>query len=624
MYQPKGMEYDVIVVGAGHAGIEAALAAAKMGKVVLLLTLNLDNVALLPCNPSIGGPAKANLVREIDALGGQMAKTIDQTLMQIRMLNTSKGPAVQALRSQLDRKLYQRYMKQVLENTPNLYLKEGVVTDLIVKDDTVLGVKVGPREVRGKTVILATGTYLRSVIHIGEETYQLAPQGQCPANEMGKALEKYLPLVRFKTGTPARVNLRSLDFSKMTIQPGDENIGGFSFETKELNIKQVPCWLTYTNEETHQIIRNNLHRAALYSGQITGPGPRYCPSIEAKVVQFPDRTGHQVFVEPEGWNTSEGYLSGLATSLPVDVQIQFLRTIPGLENVEVMRAGYAIEYDCFDPRLLNTYLQVKSIKGLFSAGQINGSSGYEEAAGQGLIAGINAALYVDGKDLFTIDRSQAYLGVLIDDLVIKGTNEPYRIMTSRAEYRLFLRADNADQRLTPLGYKLGLISQERYDKFQEKWANIEGEIERLENVKLRSNQATNEILQKLGTTEIRHGITLAELLRRPEIGYQDLAHLDELPDLPPEVIKEVEISIKYKGYLKKQEEAIARFRKTENLKLPVIDYKQVKGLSREAVEKLSEQQPITLGQASRISGVSPADISVLLVYIEQMKKVQEK
>lgn len=624
MYQPKGIDYDVIVVGAGHAGIEAALAAAKMGKVVLLLTLNLDNVALLPCNPSIGGAAKANLVREIDALGGEMAKTIDATLMQIRMLNTSRGPAVQALRSQVDRKMYQRRMKEVLEKTPNLYLKEGIVSDLIVKNDRVLGVKIGQREIRGNTVILATGTYLRSIIYIGEETYELGPQGQYPANAMGKALEKYLPLVRFKTGTPARVNLRSLDYSKMTIQPGEENLRGFSFETTELNIKQVPCWLTYTNEETHKIINDNLHRAALYSGQITGPGPRYCPSIEMKVVEFPGRTGHQVFVEPEGWNTQEGYLSGLATSLPVDVQVEFLQTIPGLENVEIMRAAYAIEYDCFDPLLLNSYLQVRTIDGLFSAGQMNGSSGYEEAAGQGLVAGINAALYVDGKEMITIDRSQAYLGVLIDDLVIKGTKEPYRLMTSHAEYRLLLRADNADKRLTPLGYKLGLISQERYDKFNEKWALIEKEIGRLAKGKVRSNQATNEILKSLGTTELRHGISFTDLLRRPEITYQDLAHLDELPDLPKEVIDEVEISVKYEGYLKRQEEAITRFRRTENLRIPEIDYGQVRGLSKEAMEKLGKQQPLTLGQASRISGVSPADISVLLIHLEQAKREQQK
>lgn len=616
MYQHNSTEYDLIVVGAGHAGCEAALAAAKMGQRVLLLTISLDNIALMPCNPSIGGPAKAHLVREIDALGGEMGKNVDATLVQMRLINTRKGPAVQALRAQSDRKLYQRRMKYVVETTPNLFFKEGIVTDLLVEKKRVTGVKVGHITIRSKTVILATGTYLRAKIYIGEHNYESGPQGQHPAVDLGKALEKWLPLVRFKTGTPARINLRSLNYDKMTIQPGNEYRRGFSFETEGINIEQIPCWITYTQPETHQIIRNNLDRSALYSGAITGVGPRYCPSIESKIVQFPDRKGHQVFVEPEGLNTSEGYLSGVSTSLPADVQIKFLRTIPGLENVEIMRPGYAIEYDCLDPLLLNSYLQVKEYEGLFTAGQINGTSGYEEAAAQGLITGINATLYNQGRDLISIDRSKAYLGVLIDDLVIKGTNEPYRLLTSRAEYRLFLRIDNADYRLTPLGYKLGLISEKRYRKFERKWEAIEQEIKRLEDTKIGSNKTNNQVLTGLNTSKIKHGISLAELLRRPEIRYEDLAKLKPLPKLDEVITEEVEIVIKYKGYLEKQNAAIARFQKLENRKIATIDFTNVSGLSNEAREKLTKYRPVTLGQASRISGVSPADISVLLVYLE--------
>lgn len=619
MYLHNDQEYDIIVVGAGHAGCEAALAGARMGKTVLLLTMNLDNLALMPCNPSIGGPAKANLVREIDALGGEMGKNVDATLMQMRMLNTRKGPAVQALRSQIDRKLYQKRMKSVIESTPNLFLKEGMVTELLIKNGIAVGVAIGRTEIRGNAVILATGTYLRPRIYIGEESYESGPQGQRGAVDLSNSLEKWLPLVRFKTGTPARVNLRSLDYDKMTIQPGNEHFHGFSFDTKGINIEQEPCWLTYTNAATHKIIAENLDKAALYSGAITGVGARYCPSIENKIVEFPERTSHQIFVEPEGWNTREGYLSGASSSLPADVQLKFLQTIPGLENVEMMRPGYAIEYDCLDPQLLNTFLQVKGYPGLFTAGQLNGTSGYEEAAAQGLLAGINAVKYLNDEEMLTIHRSQAYLGVLIDDLVIKGTKEPYRLLTSRAEYRLFLRQDNADQRLTPLGYQLGLISQERYDSFQKKWQQIEDEVNRLENFKVGSTEPNNQILRELNTTEIKHGITLDELLRRPEIKYTDLDLFEPLPKLERQVAEQVEIIVKYKGYLEKQKSAIARFEKMEHRKIPTVDYKLVTGLSREAQEKLEKYKPLTLGQASRISGVSPADISVLVVYLEGRK-----
>ncbi len=619
MYQPRSERFDVIVIGAGHAGCEAALAAARMNQEVLLLTMNIDNVALMPCNPSIGGPAKANLVREIDALGGEMGRNIDATLMQMRMLNTRKGPAVQALRAQADRKLYQRRMKEVLELTPGLALKEGIVDALLVHDGVVEGVSIRGEQILAKTVILATGTYLRSQIFIGDYSYASGPQGQHPAQALGEDLERWLPLVRFKTGTPPRVNLQSLDYKEMTIQPGNEFFYGFSFETKGYDVEQVPCWLTYTNEESHRVIQENLQRSAMYSGAIKGVGPRYCPSIESKIVQFPDRKGHQVFVEPEGWNTAEGYLSGLSTSLPVDVQLEFLQTIPGLRNVEIMRAGYAIEYDCLDPLALNSYLQVKSIAGLFAAGQINGTSGYEEAAAQGLIAGINAALFAQNKPLVTLDRSQAYIGVLIDDLVIKGTQEPYRMMTSRAEYRLFLRQDNADQRLTEIGHQLGLISEERFQGFQEKWHQIGQEVDRLEKTQIGATSAVNEALVALDSAPLGHGASLAELLRRPEISYFDLARFATVPKLTKEVHDAVAISIKYAGYLKKQLGAIERFRRVEERALPPLNYAQIHGLSREAQEKLARHQPLTLGQASRISGVSPADISVLMIHLQQLQ-----
>ncbi|HHW71795.1 MAG TPA: tRNA uridine-5-carboxymethylaminomethyl(34) synthesis enzyme MnmG [Firmicutes bacterium] len=614
--------YDAIVVGAGHAGSEAALALARLGHRTLLLTLNLDNVALLPCNPSIGGSGKATLVREVDALGGEMGRNCDETLMQMRLLNTRRGPAVQSLRCQLDRKLYQRRMKYVLETTPGLFLKEGLVTDLIIENGAVQGMVLrGGLKVYAPAVVLATGTYLRSVVHIGELHFPSGPQGQHTAVELAEALKKWLPLVRFKTGTPPRINLRSVDSSRLEKLPGDPNLPGFSFETEGLTVEQVPCWVTYTTPETHRIIRENLHRTALYSGAIVGRGPRYCPSIETKIVEFPDRESHQIFIEPEGWQTNEGYLSGCSTSLPREVQEEMLRTIPGLENVEIMRPAYAIEYDCLDPLCLRPSLETMEIRGLFCAGQINGTSGYEEAAAQGIMAGINAARFLQGKKPVVIPRSQAYIGVLIDDLVTKGVTEPYRMMTARAEYRLSLRMDNADVRLTPLGYSLGLIKPERYAAFRAKQEMVAEEVERLNSTLVRGTAEVNEKLVELGTAPLKQGATLAELLRRPEITYEDLAHFNILPDLPRAVREQVEIQVKYQGYLNRQEAAIERFERMENKLIPDnLDYSRVKGLSKEAVDRLSAVRPISVGQASRVSGVTPADISVLLIFLEQERR----
>ena len=619
----KLVEYiDVAVIGAGHAGCEASLAAARLGLETMVFTVSVDSIAMMPCNPNIGGSSKGHLVKEIDALGGEMGKVIDKTFIQSKMLNKSKGPAVHSLRAQADKKNYSNTMRQVLENTPHLTIKQAEVTELIVEDGTIKGVKTySGATYYAKAVVLCTGTYLKARCIYGDVSNYTGPNGLQAANYLTDSLKANgVEMFRFKTGTPARIDKRSIDFSKMEEQKGDERVVPFSFSTdpESVQIDQVSCWLTYTNEKAHEIIRENLDRSPLYSGMIEGTGPRYCPSIEDKVVRFADKSRHQVFIEPEGLNTNEMYVGGMSSSLPEDVQYDMYRSVPGLEHAKIVRNAYAIEYDCINPRQLMPTLEFKNIKNLFSGGQFNGSSGYEEAAAQGLIAGINAALKVKGEELLVLDRSEAYIGVLIDDLVTKENHEPYRMMTSRAEYRLLLRQDNADLRLREKGYRVGLISEEQYQDILEKERLIKEEIERVEHVNVGASKPVQELLEQYGSTPLTSGSTLGELIRRPELNYEVLAPIDKnRPELRYDIREQVNINIKYDGYITRQLKQVEQFKKLESKKIPEdMDYDQVKSLRIEAVQKLKLYRPVSIGQASRIAGVSPADVSVLLVYLE--------
>lgn len=619
-------QYEAIVVGAGHAGCEAALALARLNIKTAIFTVSVDSIAMMPCNPNVGGTSKGHLVREIDALGGEMGKNIDRTFIQSKMLNQSKGPAVHSLRAQADKKEYSYAMRKVLEETDNLTVKQGEITELVVEHGEIRGVRSYTGNVYPcRVAVLCTGTYLNAKCITGEVSVYTGPNGLQAATHLTDSLKKLgIAVKRFKTGTPARIDGSTIDYSKMEPQYGDEKIVPFSFtnRSEDLEREQVKCWLTYTNRQTHQIIQENLDRSPLFSGYIKGTGPRYCPSIEDKVVRFADKDRHQVFIEPEGNYTNEMYVGGMSSSLPEDVQEKMYRSVPGLENARIVRNAYAIEYDCIDSLELQPTLELKKVKGLYSAGQANGSSGYEEAAAQGLVAGINAAMKCLGREEIIIDRSQGYIGVLIDDLVTKGTNEPYRMMTSRAEYRLLLRQDNADERLTELGYQVGLIPEERYQYFQEKYRCIEKEIQRVRETYVSNREEVQKLLEKCNSTRLTSGISLAELIRRPELSYDKLSPIDQdRPDLPQEVREEVNINLKYEGYIKRQQKQVEQFCKLEKKKIPQdIDYKQVKSLRLEAIQKLSDIRPASIGQAARISGVSPADISVLTIYLEQYRR----